>query len=121
MEVKTAFIVKSGSLTDLSKKEKHKSSIGQLTHAAQSVGGSLLSITSIEKRKGIKKFAKSIGSKINLRGKKKDFDENSSIGSVDSLKRMNRDYGNHFKSKQTVEDADPGVVSDEDDDFTVCI
>ncbi|RZC39933.1 rab11 family-interacting protein 1 [Asbolus verrucosus] len=113
LEVKIGFTVKSGSLTDLSKKEKHKSSIGQLSHVAQSVGGSLLSLGSAEKRKGIKKFAKSIGSKMHLRGKKKDgdFDDNSSIGSVGSLKR-NFDK---FKSRQTKEDADPGVVSDEDD------
>jgi Rab11 family-interacting protein 1/2/5 len=113
LEVKIGFTVKSGSLTDLSKKEKHKSSIGQLSHVAHSVGGSLLSLGSAEKRKGIKKFAKSIGSKMHLRGKKKDGDpdDNSSIGSVGSLKR-NFDK---FKSRQTKEDADPGVVSDEDD------
>ncbi|XP_044256203.1 rab11 family-interacting protein 2 isoform X3 [Tribolium madens] len=113
LEVKIGFTVKSGSLTDLSKKEKHKSSIGQLSHVAQSVGGSLLSLGSAEKRKGIKKFAKSIGSKMHLRGKKKDgdLDDSSSIGSVGSLKR-NFDK---FKSRQTKEDADPGVVSDEDD------
>lgn len=94
--------------------------MGQLSHMAQSVGGSLLSITSIEKRKSIKKFAKSIGSKIHLKGKKKhhDLDDgNSSIGSVNSLqKRSNSDYIG--KSRQTREDADPGVVS-EDDEFTV--
>lgn len=119
LEVKIAFTVKSGSLTDLSKKEKHKSSMGQLSHMAQSVGGSLLSITSIEKRKSIKKFAKSIGSKIHLKGKKKhhDLDDgNSSIGSVNSLQKIsNSDYIG--KSRQTREDADPGVVS-EDDEFT---
>lgn len=116
--MKIGFTVKSGSLTDLSKKEKHKSSIGQLSHVAHSVGGSLLSLGSAEKRKGIKKFAKSIGSKMHLRGKKKDGDpdDNSSIGSVGSLKR-NFDK---FKSRQTKEDADPGVVSDEDD-FTVSL
>ncbi len=38
LEVKVGFIVKAGSLTDLSKKEKHKSSLGQLSHMAQSVG-----------------------------------------------------------------------------------
>ncbi|KAJ3639274.1 hypothetical protein Zmor_002639 [Zophobas morio] len=110
LEVKIGFTVKSGSLTDLSKKEKHKSS---LSHVAQSVGGSLLSLGSAEKRKGIKKFAKSIGSKMHLRSKKKDgdLDDGSSIGSVGSLKR-NFDKVN---SRQTKEDADPGVVSDEDE------
>ena len=38
LEVRVAFIVKAGSLTDLSKKDKHKSSLGQLSHLAQSVG-----------------------------------------------------------------------------------
>lgn len=115
LEVVIAFNVKSGSLMDLSKKEKHKSSIGQLS---QKVGGSLLSITSAEKRKGIKKFAKSIGSKMNLRSKKKDCDEDSSIGSVSSLRNRNN-IENSFKSKQTSEDADPGVISEDDDEFTV--
>ncbi|CAH0562079.1 unnamed protein product [Brassicogethes aeneus] len=120
LEVKIGFIVKSGSLTELSKKEKHKSSIGQLSSVAQSVGGSLLSLGSVEKRKGLKKFAKSIGSKMHLRGKKKDgqFDDGaSSIGSVGSLKVRNNSSGfDKFKSKQTRDDADPGVVS-EDEDF----
>lgn len=122
LEVKIGFTVKSGSLTNLSKKEKHKSSVGQLSQVAQSVGGSLLSIGSIDKRKGIKKFAKSIGSKMHLKGKKKDIDEGDSlsIGSVGSLKRRNGSLG--ITSKQTIEDADPGVVSeDDDDDFTVSV
>jgi len=114
LEVKIAFNVKSGSLTNLSKKEKHKSS---LSHVAQSVGGSLLSLGSAEKRKGIKKFAKSIGSKMHLKGKKKDeFDDGaSSIGSVGSLNIRSQTLNRKFKSKQTLEDADPGVVSDEDE------
>lgn len=62
LEVRVAFTVKAGSLTDLSKKEKHKSSISQI---ASNVGGSLLSIGTLEKRKGLKKFAKSLGSKVN--------------------------------------------------------
>lgn len=37
LEVKVAFIVKSGSLADLSKKEKHKSSLGQLSTALGTV------------------------------------------------------------------------------------
>jgi len=35
LEVRIAFVVKSGSLTDLSKKDKHKSSIGQLASSVQ--------------------------------------------------------------------------------------
>lgn len=119
LEVKIGFTVKSGSLTNLSKKEKHKSSVGQLSQMAHSVGGSLLSIGSVEKRKGIKKFAKSIGSKMHLKGKKKDGegDDSSSIGSVGSLKRRNG--LSKFSSQQTAEDADPGVVSEDEDEFTV--
>ncbi|XP_061392651.1 rab11 family-interacting protein 1 [Musca vetustissima] len=88
-----SFTVKSGSLTDLSKKEKHKSSIGQL---ASSVGGSLLSIGQIEKRKGIKKIAKKFGSKLHLptgsKKKNKDGDEDgmSYTGSFASIGTPNR-------------------------------
>lgn len=119
LEVKIAFIVKSGSLTELNKKEKHKSSMGHLSHLAQSVGGSLLSISSIDKRKGIKKIAKTLGSKMHLKRKKKDLetDDASSIGSVGSLQRRNDNFNINYKSKQTREDADPGVVSEDDDDF----
>ncbi|KAM7347311.1 rab11 interacting protein isoform 2-T2 [Cochliomyia hominivorax] len=91
LEVKISFTVKSGSLTDLSKKEKHKSSIGQL---ASSVGGSLLSISTIEKRKGIKKIAKKFGSKLHLSGsgkkKNKDDDDMSYTGSFASIGTPNR-------------------------------
>ncbi|CAG9760522.1 unnamed protein product [Ceutorhynchus assimilis] len=113
LEVKIAFNVKSGSLTNLSKKEKQKSS---LSVVAQSVGGSLLSLGSGE-RKGIRKLAKSIGSKLHLKGKKKDdFDDGaSSIGSVGSLNMRSQTLNRKFRSKQTLEDADPGVVSDEDE------
>ncbi|XP_018578954.1 rab11 family-interacting protein 2 isoform X2 [Anoplophora glabripennis] len=117
LEVKIQFTVRAGSLTNLSKKEKHKSSIG---HVAQSVGGSLMSLGSAERRKGIKKFAKSIGSKMNLKGKKKgghSEDDASSIGSVGSLKIRSNNLGK-FRSRQTLEDADPGVVSEDEDEFT---
>lgn len=91
LEVKISFTVKSGSLTDLSKKEKHKSSIGQL---ASSVGGSLLSISTLEKRKGIKKIAKKFGSKLHLSGsgkkKNKDDDDMSYTGSFASIGTPNR-------------------------------
>lgn len=60
LEVRISFLVKSGgqlgSLSDLSKKEKKGSTLG--------IGGSLLSLGALEKRKGIKKFAKSLGSKV---------------------------------------------------------
>lgn len=91
LDVLISFTVKSSSLTDLSKKEKHKSSIGQL---ASSVGGSLLSIGTIEKRKGIKKIAKKFGSKLHLpvgsKKKNKDDDDMSYTGSFASIGTPNR-------------------------------
>lgn len=107
LEVKVGFIVKAGSLTDLSKKEKHKSSLGQLSHMAQSVGGSLLSIGSIEKKKGLKKLAKSIGAKVGRGSKKQISEEVLPEGSI------YQSYG------QRMGDADPGVISegDSDDEF----
>lgn len=120
LEVRVAFLVKAGSLTDLSKKDKHKSSIGHLSQVAQSVGGSLLSLGTLEKSKGIKKFAKSIGSKINVKHKKKSSESDvDSIGSINSLKRRTGTYDNAFKdSKQVAGDADPGVISEDEDEFT---
>lgn len=107
LEVKVGFIVKAGSLTDLSKKEKHKSSLGQLSHMAQSVGGSLLSIGSLEKKKGLKKLAKSIGAKVGRGSKKQISEEVLPEGLV------YQSYG------QRIGDADPGVISEgeSDDEF----
>lgn len=59
LEVRIAFTVKAGSLTDLSKKEKNKSS-------TLGLGGSLLSLGTLEKRKSLKKIAKSLGSKVSV-------------------------------------------------------
>ncbi|XP_053698744.1 rab11 family-interacting protein 5 isoform X2 [Sabethes cyaneus] len=121
LEVRIAFTVKAGSLTDLSKKEKNKSSISNL---ASNVGGSLLSIGAIEKRKGLKKFAKSLGSKVHISGigKKKHKDAEgggpddasftgsySSIGTPSGLTSR--------QSRQTFGDADPGVISEDEDEF----
>lgn len=108
LEVKIGFIVKAGSLTDLSKKERHKSSLGQLSTAAQSIGGSLLSIGSFEKRKGLKKLAKSIGNKV--KGKSKNrLDENN----------LDEKEEREFKiTRQEPGEADPGVISEDEDEFT---
>ncbi|KAK9497246.1 hypothetical protein O3M35_004602 [Rhynocoris fuscipes] len=107
LEVKVAFIVKAGSLSDLSKKEKHRSSLGQLSHAAQSFGGSLISIGSLDKRKGLKKFASKISHKLN----KKSHKSNDSTN-VDEFKSSQQNV-------QSAGDADPGVISEaeSDDDF----
>ncbi|XP_012521544.1 rab11 family-interacting protein 2 [Monomorium pharaonis] len=108
LEVKIGFIVKAGSLTDLSKKERHKSSLGQLSTAAQSIGGSLLSIGSLEKRKGLKKLAKSIGNKV--KGKSKNRLDGNNLD-----EREERE----FKiTRQEPGEADPGVISEDEDEFT---
>lgn len=120
LEVRIAFTVKAGSLTDLSKKEKNKSSISNL---AANVGGSLLSIGAIEKRKGLKKFAKSLGSKVHISGigkkKKKDGDGGGDEGSfAGSFSSIGTPSGLQSRaSRQTFGDADPGVISEDDDEF----
>lgn len=105
LEVRVSFLVKAGSLTDLSK--KHQSSLGQLSRLAQSAGGSLLSIGSIEKRKGISKLTKLMVKK----GKKADKDVAGDGGFQTS----------YPVSSQVPGDADPGVISEgeSEDDFTL--
>ncbi|XP_052855690.1 rab11 family-interacting protein 1 isoform X6 [Drosophila gunungcola] len=127
LEVRIAFVVKSGSLTDLSKKDKHKSSIGQL---ASSVGGSLLSIGNGEKRRSIKKLAGSLSSKLHIRSKKKQeagggADDSSSFGgSFASLGTPNSSTGRgqnggsgRRRGGQRAGEADPGVISEDEDEF----
>ncbi|KRK06949.1 rab11 family-interacting protein 1 isoform X4 [Drosophila yakuba] len=126
LEVRIAFVVKSGSLTDLSKKDKHKSSIGQL---ASSVGGSLLSIGNGEKRRSIKKLAGSLSSKLHIRSKKKNqeagADDSSSFGgSFASLGTPNSSNGRgqnggsgRRRGGQRAGEADPGVISEDEDEF----
>uniref|UniRef100_A0A182QBX9 Uncharacterized protein n=1 Tax=Anopheles farauti TaxID=69004 RepID=A0A182QBX9_9DIPT len=138
LEVRISFTVKAGSLTDLSKKEKSKSSISNL---ASSVGGSLLSIGAIEKRKGLKKIAKSIGTKMHIAGigKKKEGREGGA-GGADDASMYSGSYsslaggggggsvtpstaslhaGSGRQSKQTFGDADPGVISEDEDEFVL--
>lgn len=114
LEVRIAFTVKAGSLTDLSKKEKNKSS-------TLGLGGSLLSLNTLEKRKSLKKFAKSIGSKMHISGKKKDKDTDSISSSISSLSMTGN---NRFDERrfdgggtQVRGDADPGVISEDEDEF----
>ncbi|XP_058127741.1 rab11 family-interacting protein 1 [Anopheles ziemanni] len=143
LEVRISFTVKAGSLTDLSKKEKSKSSISNL---ASSVGGSLLSIGAIEKRKGLKKIAKSIGSKMHISGLGKGKGKESGGGPDDGSSMYSGSYsslsgvgaggnGNGSsaatlvagggsslggrQSKQTFGDADPGVISEDEDEFVL--
>ncbi|XP_058444547.1 rab11 family-interacting protein 5 [Malaya genurostris] len=121
LEVRIAFTVKAGSLTDLSKKEKSKSSISNL---ASNVGGSLLSIGAIEKRKGLKKFAKSLGSKVHISGigKKKHKEGDGVPGDDASFTGSYSSIGTPSgltsrQSRQTFGDADPGVISEDEDEF----
>ncbi|XP_055302622.1 rab11 family-interacting protein 2 [Sitodiplosis mosellana] len=112
LEARVAFTVKAGSLTDLSKKEKNKSS-------TLGLGGSLLSLNTLEKRKSLKKFAKSIGSKMHITGKKKDKDTDSISSSISSLSMTgsNRFDDRRFEGTQARGDADPGVISEDEDEF----
>lgn len=114
LEVKIGFTVKEGSLNDLSKKEKHKSS---LSSVAQNVGGSLMSIGSIEKRKSLKKFAKNLGSKMNLTKKDKKSDSSSLGGSVGNLRASVVSTPDTSTPKRSPTEADPGVISEDEDEF----
>ncbi|OWR50677.1 rab11 family-interacting protein 2 [Danaus plexippus] len=115
LEVKLGFTVKEGSLTDLSKKEKHKSSLSSI---AQNVGGSLMSIGSIEKRKSIKKLAKNLGSKMNLTNKKDKKSDSSSLGgSIGNLRGSILSTPDTSTPKRSSAEADPGVISEDEDEF----
>ncbi|XP_035777969.1 rab11 family-interacting protein 1-like [Anopheles albimanus] len=128
LEVRISFIVKAGSLTDLSKKTASKSSISNL---ASSVGGSLLSIGAIEKRKGLRKLAKSLGSKMHISGlgrgkggpaKDRDetLDEEVGPGAGGGGGGARHERSLHDRStKQTFGDADPGVISEDEDEFVL--
>lgn len=111
LEARVQFTVKAGSLTDLSKKEKNKSS-------TLGLGGSLLSLNTLEKRKSLKKFAKSIGSKMHISGKKKDKETDSISSSVSSLSitGSGRFDDRRFEGTQKRGDADPGVISEDEDE-----
>ncbi|KAK6639619.1 hypothetical protein RUM43_007892 [Polyplax serrata] len=102
LEVRIGFTVKAstGSLMDLSKKEKFKTSLGQLSNK---VTGSLLSLNTGDKGNGIKQIAKSISKKVS---KKK---RHSIAGDEISFER----------SKENVSsNVDPGVISEDEDEFT---
>uniref|UniRef100_A0A2M4BH25 Protein kinase c conserved region 2 n=1 Tax=Anopheles marajoara TaxID=58244 RepID=A0A2M4BH25_9DIPT len=131
LEVRISFTVKAGSLTDLSKtKTSSKSSISNL---ASSVGGSLLSIGAIEKRKGLRKLAKSLGSKMHIsglgrKGGHKDRDEpldeevggGAGVGGGGGAARTGANASLHDRgTKQTFGDADPGVISEDEDEFVL--
>lgn len=94
----------------MSHKERHKSSLGQLSTAAHSIGGSLLSIGSFEKRKGLRKLAKSIGNRV--KGKSKH--------NLDKGDDLDEKEEHKFRTtQQEPGEADPGVISEDEDEFTV--
>ncbi|KAL0269773.1 UNVERIFIED_CONTAM: hypothetical protein PYX00_007395 [Menopon gallinae] len=101
LEVRISFTVKAsgGSMMDLSKKEKHKTSLG---HISNIVSGSLLSLGSSDKKSGIKQIAKSISKKVS----RKKRDSNGGDGASET--------GN----KSSFRNVDPGVISEDEDEFT---
>jgi len=103
LEVKIGFSVRPGSLNDVSKKDGRRGSLGQLSQVAHNMGGSLASIGSVDK-KSFKKLAKSITKKIK-KDKKVLEEEPSPDVPKDTL----------GVSRQVTGDADPGVISDEDE------
>lgn len=113
LEVRIAFTVKAsaGSLTDLSKKEKHKSSLGHLSNV---VGGSLLSLGSSERKLGIKQIAKSISKKVS----KKKRDSNGGDGASENGSRESISNSPFSSSKSSFNNIDPGVISEDEDEFT---
>ncbi len=105
LEVKIGFSVKPGSLNDVSKKDGRRASLGQLSHVAQNLGGSLASISSVDK-KSFKRLAKTITKK--MKKDKKLFEE-------ESLPSPNINKKQVTITRQGTGDADPGVISDEDE------
>lgn len=83
----------------------------------------MLSIGSLEKRKnGLKKFAKSFGSKVHITGKKKDkYSDDDSIASGSTGYISGGKYSSgpldNFEAKQQ-KNVDPGVISEDEDEFT---
>lgn len=109
LEVVVSFFVKAGSLTDLRK--KRQSSLGQLSQLAQPVGGSLLTIGSTERRRGILKTA--MPAMLFEMGRSKS---NDKYVTGDGEFRTS-----YPMSSQVPGDADPGVISEgeSEDGFTL--
>nr|XP_018903611.1 PREDICTED: rab11 family-interacting protein 1 isoform X2 [Bemisia tabaci] len=106
LEVKVGFTVKGEN--ELIKKEKHRSSLGQISHTASTLGGSLISLSSVDK-KSFKKLAKSIGNKVRREKKLREEGNFKGSGSISGLAIDTR------PSVQRKGDADPGVISDDDE------
>lgn len=108
LEIRIAFTVKASSLNDLSKtgKSKSKTSLSNLSFG----GGSLLSLRTLEKRKGIKSFAKAVSNKL-----KKPKDKNSPSGSVSEDIDFKSNRNSFTGSGGGYHD--PGTISENEDEF----
>ncbi|CAL8104819.1 unnamed protein product [Orchesella dallaii] len=121
IEVRVSFTVQSGvtaagSLTEL-KKDGIRASFGQLSQkVGSSIGGSLLSLKGKDK-KGLKSFAKAVGNKVSTlpgRGHKKRHDDN--FGAIPEQQTYTNNTTNS-NQKHPMNEADPGVISDDEDEF----
>uniref|UniRef100_A0A336L7K7 CSON005492 protein n=1 Tax=Culicoides sonorensis TaxID=179676 RepID=A0A336L7K7_CULSO len=106
LEVRLSFTVKAGSLVDLSKIDKNKST--------PSLGGSLLSLSTLDKRKKIKDFAKSFGNKNMFKRKSKSSAETISLGGSSRSSSSLNKYNDESYSESL---NDAGVISENDDEF----
>ncbi|KAK4316605.1 hypothetical protein Pmani_012247 [Petrolisthes manimaculis] len=106
LEFKVAFTVKSGSLLDVSNKKDKNKSITSL----KNLGGSLMSLGNKEKA-NLKSFAKSVSHRIDKIAHKPGKKKNRK-GS-DGNQGFPQELG---VSRQHAGDADPGVISDSDED-----
>lgn len=108
LEVRISFTVKAGSLMDLSKVGKNKSST-----SLANIGGSLLSLSTLDKRKKLKDFTKSLGGKniFKRNSKGRSSAENVSSG-PDSRSPSLHSYSNDRENIH-----DPGVISENEDEF----
>jgi len=126
LEVRTGFTVRAnntvgGSVADLTK--KNKGSVSSVNKVAGSIGGSLMSIGSKEK-KNIKKIAKSVSHKVDKIGEKarksvSTLKLNKEKGGLESLPetgQWNSVDKTRVKREQEVDNQDPGVNSDDEDD-----
>lgn len=110
LEIRVSFTVKAGSLMDLSKVGKNKSST-----SLANIGGSLLSLGTLDKRKKLKDFTKSFGNKSIFKRSSKSRTSIDNISSSGSSPNMNEtNYGRHEFHNQG---HDPGIISENEDEF----
>lgn len=111
IEVRIAFTVKSGSMLDLSRKDKLRDSLGQLSNAAQTFGGSLLNLGGREKKrlKALTLKASSV-SKLKFPGRGRLGHEERGDG------RLSVHSTSTLSDAPSYGEADPGIDSDDDDD-----